>query len=283
MRQDDAIKQMISLSEGLTDLCYPLQELGIHLFNVLINYDDNRQIYLCNNPQWVCDYYLYELHQCSLYDNKPSLFQYDEYTLWPEHLDQPILKHGLDYYDNRYGVTICHRRDAYSAFYFFAGSHTCHYLPHFFINNFSFLDRFINCFWNRKQSLINEAYAVGLQRHKKRKDSPWGEEAILLSLQQQQTLQTKRKLMEEQHFSLGPTLNSPLFSNLSRRQKQVLYGLTRGESAQEMAERLHISRRTVERHLYLLKTKYPNYSYIELILELLSAKPKEILLTHTNS
>lgn len=55
MRQDNAIRQMIRLSEGLIDLCHPLQELGIHLFNALINYDDNRQIYLCNNPQWVCE------------------------------------------------------------------------------------------------------------------------------------------------------------------------------------------------------------------------------------
>lgn len=188
------------------------------------------------------------------------------------------MKHGLTYYDNRYGVTICHRRESYSAFYFFAGSQAYHYLPHFFINNFSFLENFIDSFWDKKQSLISEAHAVGLNRHSKKKGSPWGEEAVRLLQQQQQTLQKKRELIE-QDLSLGATLNSSLFSSLSRRQKQVLYGLTRGESAQEMATKLHISRRTVERHLSLLKIKYPNYSYIELILELLSAKPKELLLT----
>lgn len=278
MNQTDAIKHMIILSEGLNEYCQPLKELGIHLFNALINYDDNRQIYLCNNVQWVHDYYHHELYQSSLYDNKPSLFDKDEYSLWEEHSTQPIMQFGLNYYDNHYGVTIGHRRESYSAFYFFAGSENHPYLPQFFINNLSFLEGFIECFLDKKGILIEKARSLGLQRHNKAKDSLWGEEAVRLLQKKQQILKNKCDVIE-QNFPLNSTINSPLFDLLSPRQKQVLYGLAKGESAQEIAEKLNISRRTVERHLSLLKNKFPSHSNIELILELLSAKPKELLLS----
>jgi DNA-binding CsgD family transcriptional regulator len=278
MKQTNAIKHMVILSEGLNDYCQPLQELGIHLFNVMINYDDNRQIYLCNNPLWVRDYYLYQLYKSSLYDNKPSLFAQDKYTLWEESFKQPILQFGLDFYDNRYGLTICHRREGYSAFYFFAGSKNNPHLPEFFINNFPLFERFIATFHYKKNHLIEEALAVGLKRHTKPSDSPWGEEAVKVLNKEQQILKNKYNLME-QEYSFNEALNPPLFNHLSRRQKQVLYGLSKGQSAREIAEQLNISRRTVERHLSILKIKFPTYSYTELLLELLSAKPKELLLS----
>ncbi|MFJ1269241.1 helix-turn-helix transcriptional regulator [Legionella lytica] len=278
MKQTDEIQQMIILSEGLNDYCKPLQQLGIHLFNVMINYDDNRQVYLCNNPLWVRDYYQYELYQSSFYDNKPSLFLHDEYSLWEEHSEQPIMQFGLSFYENHYGLTISRRREESTAFYFFSGSQKNPHLPQFFINNFSFLDRFISEFTSTKQELIQDASAVSLLRYKKGSDSPWGEQAVSLLQNQQQILKNKCNFITQEYL-LDAHIDSPLFKTLSRRQKQVLYGLSQGHSAQEIADHLNISRRTVERHLSLLKNKHPNHSYIELILELLSAKPKELLLT----
>lgn len=276
MKQIDAIKQMITLSSDLDEYCYPLKELGIHLFNVMINYDDNRQVYLCNNSLWVRDYYQHELYQSSLYDNNPSLFLQDEYSLWAEYSDQPIMQFGLTNYDNRYGITVSHRREHYSAFYFFAGATNQHHLPQFFINNFSFLERFIDGFLHKKQHLIQAASAVGLQRHEKNSHSPWGEATVRLLQEQQQSLKNRCNFISQENPG-AERIDSPLFRSLTSRQKQVLYGLTQGYSAQEIANQLYISRRTVERHFCLLKNKFPNYSAIELILELLSAKPSELL------
>ncbi|WP_233586743.1 LuxR C-terminal-related transcriptional regulator [Legionella sp. km772] len=266
---------MILLSEGLKDFCQPLKDLGIHLFNVMINYDDNRQVYLCNNPQWVHDYYHHELHQSSFYDNRPALFNKNEYNLWEDQSQQPIMQYGLNVYDNRYGVTIIHRHTDFSAFYFFAGSSAHHYLPQFFINNFTFLEGFIHTFINKNKELIDKAHKLGLQRHSKPANSPWGEDAVNLLLNEQEILSSKCELIQQElTFNTRPSL----LDSLSPRQKQVLYGLTKGESAQKIAEKLNISRRTVERHLSLLKCKFPNHSYIELILELLNAEPTELLL-----
>lgn len=279
MNRDNAIAQMVSLSEGIIDVCEPLQELGIHLFNVLINYDDKRQVYLCNNPLWVNDYYLHELHQSSLYDNNPTLFQHNEYSIWPEHFDQPIMHYGLMYYSNRYGLTICHRKESSTAFYFFAGSPESTNLPHFFMNNASFLENFIASVHHKKHSLFEEARAVKLQRSIKEPNSPWGDEVVRLLQNNQNDLRKKRDLIEKE-CSINHLSSSPLFAILSPRQKQVLYGLSMGQSAKTMAKELNISQRTVERHLSLLKEKFPNYSYVELILELLNAQPKELLLNN---
>lgn len=267
---------MIVLSEPLVESCKSLLQVGIHIFNLMINFDDNTQIYLCNQPNWVHDYYALNLHESSLYDNEPSLFE-TEYSLWPTEFDQPLLVHGLRYYDNGYGFTICHRHADHTAFYFFAGSSKKSFLPNFFINNIDFLERFIRHFKFEAAPIINRARAAGLMRNVKKTDSPWGKEAVL-ALKNQNNILYKQKETIELSIQQSQTYNTQLGFVLSPRQKQVLYWHSKGKSAKEIAAILDISSRTVERHFDLLKIKSEGAHVIELILRALDANPSEDLL-----
>lgn len=267
---------MIVLSEHLVELCYPLKQVGIHIFNLMLNFDDNTQVYLCNQPNWVHDYYALHLYESSLYDNNPSLF-HTEYNLWPTEFNQPLLIHGLEHYDNGYGFTICHRNHDHTAFYFFAGSRKKPFLPDFFLNNIDFLERFIRHFKYETTAIIQQAKTCELLRSSKKPNSPWGEERILTLKNQHQILQQQKERIEFtiQHEKI---YNTQLGFALSPRQKQVLYWHSKGKSAKEIAGILNISSRTVERHFDLLRIKSEGVPIIELILRALEAKSNEELL-----
>ncbi|HEN5731210.1 TPA: hypothetical protein U6381_003124, partial [Legionella pneumophila] len=57
MNKDQIIQEFKSSSESIIPACQPLSYVGIHMFSLLINYDNGVQVNLSNIPQWIIDYY----------------------------------------------------------------------------------------------------------------------------------------------------------------------------------------------------------------------------------
>lgn len=80
-------------------------------------------------------------------------------------------------------------------------------------------------------------------------------------------------LKEVYQFSMSDHLNldqpyaayHPLLSVITKRESEVLFYVVRGKTAQAIADRLCISKRTVEHHIDRLKTKFACQNKAELV------------------
>lgn len=268
------INKLILLSEGLLPICSDLSKIGIHTFSVLINYDDGRQINLSNNPKWINDYYKFSLYESSLYDRDPTLFT-TGYNLWLGSLHLPVYQHGLHYYDSGVGLTICHREQDYSAFYFFSGSSKNPQLLTFMVNNYNFLENFIVFFMKKSKSLLKKALLLNMKSRNMESNKFKINEAV------QQSIYKYEKLCQLKHIielKMGKSLanNSLLLGfPLSSRQKQVIYWSAKGKSAKQTAILLGISPRTVERHFEILREKTGTACKQELLIKAMLESPPE--------
>lgn len=217
MHPGHIVRSMMDFSTEVAALCAPLNSIGVTMFSALINYADGTQVNLSNKSQWLHDYYSLKLFESSLFDSEPS--QYNTgYYLWPSQSNLPIFRHGLLQFDSAYGVTICHRKKEYTAFYFFSGSSKNPGLMQFFINHMDFLERFICHFMNQGKVVIAQAKLLQMKRRVKTDKSPISDSAIAHLLEKNNALEEKRLQLE---CMLTPSINA--FHNLglsmSRRQK----------------------------------------------------------------
>ncbi|HHF7374044.1 helix-turn-helix transcriptional regulator [Legionella bozemanae] len=264
MKNTQTIKEMIALSTGIQSYCIPLKEIGFHTFTVLINFDNNSQINLSNRPQWINDYYELKLYESSIFDTNPTLFN-SGVSIWPQDSHLPVFQHGLLHFDSGQGITICHRAIDYTAFYFFSGSKKNAGLLNVIINNLTFFEDFINYFTREADHIISSAFSLKFSRIQKENNNILSDSFILNNLNKYNKCQLRIQEIRKK-ITDKPT---PFNSELSLRQKQVLFWYAKGKTAKQTAKILGLSPRTVERHFEEIRKKKGNKNKQEILNEFL--------------
>jgi DNA-binding CsgD family transcriptional regulator len=258
--------KFLTLSNTIDRICKPLKGLHIHHFTYLRQFNDGREIYLCNDAQWIMDYYQLDLFKSSPYASAPEKYTHG-FDIWMKENNAPIFQHGQHYFDDYYGMTFCDKSPTYHDFFFFAFPQKYVETWRYIINNLELLKYFIHYFYEKTNGLLKicESYCI----------KPFEAEKL-------QTLnsnylidkheQLRKKFLSEIH-DIAPVDPKPFLSqlqiqaSLTVREKECLRLLLTNQTAKNIAQTMNISVRTVETHLENIRQKWHCNSKSELIIK----------------
>ncbi|HAU1796576.1 TPA: hypothetical protein JBJ46_15135 [Legionella pneumophila] len=252
MNKDQIIQEFKSSSESIIPACQPLSHMGIHMFSLLINYDNGGQVNLSNIPQWIIDYYEFNLFKSSIYDRNPQQFA-TGYNIWSKDSNLPIFRHGFINYDSGIGMTFCIRKESQTEFYFFSGSIKNTLLVDAMVNNLDFFQQFSLDLYKKNELLINKLKAYNFQRPTRSFPHEPSSDLYLLA-ETKKSFQTILDFLRAKYVLTIDSKNQ-LKIKLTPRQNQILCLSLQGMTSKEIARALNISYKTVQRHFESLRNK----------------------------
>lgn len=232
----------IKASKELQELCRPLYDLAIPMFNYFKILSNGQRINIASNPQWVVDYYDKKLYQSSQFEAKPKQYQHGV-MLWSSTMGSEVLLYRRDYYNSDYGLTLVHPCVDGCEFYFFSGSPTNAQLQMRMLNHLELLEHFILFF---KEQFHSQLKPLQTLTHYPAYPQPANEQqALHWSPAQQQAFLTQTPINR---------LDTE-YARFSTRQTQVIKCLLQHQTAADIAMTLKLSRRTVEAYIEEIKNK----------------------------
>jgi len=266
------------LSKDVQKICSPLAKLNITYFSYIRNFNDGKQIYLANNQDWVKYYYEHELFRSSLFEGHPDCYQ-SGYVLWPKNNPRPVFSDARDIFDSGDGITFVEKQRTYCDFYFFSGAVGNQSLTNTLINNLDLLQRFILYFQDSTRKTIDLADKHKLSIPEHFKHMPL-DDCDLMHLDY---------VLNRTQILRGDFIRSTVIKKinikclpygivtLSPKEISCALALLQGKNAQETAEKLSVSKRTVETHLENLKLKLNCYKKSQLVEILLASELKNLI------
>lgn len=244
-------------SHDINELCKPLQKVGITYFTFLKSFRDHSQIHLSNNARWIEDYYNLALYKSSYFERSIDLYQTGQY-LWQQTDNTAVFAHGRNYFDSVNGVTLIQRNKDNCEFYSFAGSLHKPWLNNFYFSNIDLLKKFIHYFHESANEIIQTAQKdrIIIKDRCDITTNPYLD-ADFITL--------RADFLKDIHFNEN-RINLLL---LTAREKEVMYNLLKGHTAKETSVKMHISPKTIARHLENIKEKLGSHNKIDLIRQLL--------------
>ncbi|HEN4774918.1 TPA: helix-turn-helix transcriptional regulator, partial [Legionella pneumophila] len=252
MNKDQIIQEFKSSSESIIPACQPLSYVGIHMFSLLINYDNGVQVNLSNIPQWIIDYYEFNLFKSSVYDRRPQQFA-TGFNIWSKDSNLPVFRHGLVNYDSGIGMTFCIRKENQTEFYFFSGSIKNSLLIDTMVNNLDFFEQFSLGLYKNNELLINNLKSYNFPSPARPLFHEISGDLYLLS-ETKKFFQTTLGFLRAKH-TLAIDSKKQLKIKLTPRQNQILCLSLQGMTSKEIARTLNISYKTVQRHFESLRNK----------------------------
>lgn len=246
------LKNHLALSSGgdIVQICKPLQDFGIHLFNFVRMFKDGSRINLCNKPEWLEYYYQKEFYKIGIFEGIPDLYT-SSYSIWPILSGQDIFYDARTHFNIDHGITMIKSYKKYCDFYYFGGYPDNPNIINFYLNNIDLLDRFILYFKDQAAKLITQS-----NKHK-----------IILPLRdtnivKHELLQARLQINKlRQQLIHNTCINSYYFEignrevKISKNEMKILLLMAKGKSSSEIAEELFRSKRTIENHIYNIKIK----------------------------
>ncbi|MEO8400851.1 MAG: helix-turn-helix transcriptional regulator [Gammaproteobacteria bacterium] len=253
-------------ANDIENICKPLLKLGITCFTYIKNFNDGSQVYLSNSARWIDDYYNLALYKTSLFEFKSSLYQ-SGYFIWPTEADSAVFLHGRNYFNSSNGITLIKSNETDCEFYFFSGCVNSVWLGNFYLNNIDLLEKFILFF---KESASNILRKADKNRIIIIKDPIMNQSSNTLNFINNHTTDNTRSdfLKDINSYDDNNKLQR-VKERLSNREQEIAHNLLKGRTALETANRLFISRKTVERHVENIKIKLSCANKTELIKNLL--------------
>lgn len=248
----------LSSAPDIREICKPLQHLNTHLFTYMKNFHDGTQIYLSSEPHWTEDYFSLKLFESSYFEGDPASYL-SGFKWWPEASDLPVFTHGRDYYDSRYGITLCQQADDGCEFYFFSSGKNNKAMMDVYLNNLDLLEKFSAYFHDAAAPLLRKCNHHRINR---------------LSVHhhaQPQEYHIQRELFL-QHMNAHPAVDRFLMrlEKLTPRERECVNHIINKSTTSDIASAMGISIRTAETHVQRILGKLNFRSRNELIIELLT-------------
>lgn len=232
-------------------------------FSYFREFFDGSRILLSTNPEWT--YFLYNQDYSSITEFNPKLGMSNDDVIdktgnflweWLPNLlqDNEVklkfyskMKDSQDFNINS-GISIIKKIDRDHEYFNFGTSKSSAYIYKFYFNHIDILKRFVVYFKIKAAHLIDKSYDHKL----------FIPSSSLPLFPHDQDLETASLLqfIENTAIQKYPVCYNGINSYISHRQLECLYFLSQGLSAKEIALKLFISFRTVEKHLQLLKEEY---------------------------
>jgi DNA-binding CsgD family transcriptional regulator len=247
----------LSSGTDIKEICKPLQFLNTHLFTYMKNFHDGTQIYLSSEPQWVEDYFSLKLYESSYFEGDPASYV-SGFKWWPEASDLPVFTHGRDYYDSRYGITLCQQTEDGCEFYFFSSGQNNKAMMDVYLNNLDLLEAFAVYFKEAAAPLLRKCDNSKINRQLAHPEV------------QSQECHIQRELFLQHIGNVHPALERFLmrFEKLTPRERECLNHIVTKSSTTDVAAAMGISIRTAETHIQRILDKLHFRSKNELIIEL---------------
>ena len=204
------------------------------------------------------------MYQSSSFEKTPSTY-HSGYFIWPKDDHSYVYVHGRDKFDSDNGITLINTSDKSVEFYFFSGPIKSQWLHNFYLNNLDLLEKFVLYFKDAAGKLIRKAEKNRIILPKS-SISVKSLENPLHACNDVSNLRTD--FLRDINFKepISVENGSVLLSN---REREVAFNILQGKTALEIAEKLIISRKTVERHIENMKRKLHCSNKAELIKRLL--------------
>lgn len=241
----------LNSSHLLKEICDPLlTPLGITYFNYIkiYNHDCSREM-LTNKPEWTNHFYSNELYNSVGAVDVEHLLP-KGYFLWSE-MDSkdPIYQQGREFFNIDNGVTFVIKRKEATLLYIFAANRDNYAINNFYAGNIDLLQRFIHYFTNQAQRLIQEAAQNRVYLPEPQKINTERVNNIVLS----DTL--RNDFLKKTEVPRYYLLNESDDLYLTKRQAEYASLFITGLSAKQIAQRTHVSYRTVEGQLQDIRNK----------------------------
>ncbi len=261
---------LLILSTEFAELCKPLEMFHIHHFTYQKQFNDGTRISLSNKPQWIEDYYNMKLYESSLFEEKPSNYKAG-FNIWMGEYDLPVFYHGRDVYNTSHTINITEPHHDGCEHYLFSTSPDKPEAIHYLANNMEILYHFVTYLKDRGAHLFKEApkSRIVVQRSFIEPPKNYITKKDFLSMMEHHKKQFFDKTPIRRYtFESGNTQGI----KLTQREITCVIHLLQNRTAQETAELMNLSRRTVESYLDNIKVKMDCDTKADLLAKLKSNK-----------
>lgn len=232
------LKNHIALTSApdIKDVCRPLEWLGITYFTYFKTFSDGSHIRLSNHAPWTEHYYKREFYNV-IVKQVPSL---NGYVLWSCLDEYPIFNEAAQYFNVDNGVVLVDRSGDTVERYFFGTTRDNEIIRRYYFFNVEFLNRFVFYFKDKASGILEEAisqklYAPRIEPIVSDKDEAFYNNINVAKFLEETQIKRYCITIEGQDYYLP------------EREAQVLATLKKGFTAKEMAKKLDVTHRTVEK------------------------------------
>lgn len=232
---------LIHYAHDVSNICEPLKKYGITGFIFMRHFSDGSFIDLSNQIPW--SLFFLERFFSETYNAKnvfDHFFIEDGVSLWSCNPDNIIWQEGQALFDFGNGISITTHKKEYKDIFCFYGNSSNYSLNNFYINNMSFLRKFCDNFLNQAATILR-----------------LGDKNKFIVPKSYLPIDNAPQKMTTTHV-----LPSGLFS---AKELKCIELSAQGMSAQEIADTIFLSKRTIESHLANAKSKLNCKSISELI------------------
>lgn len=267
-------------ADSMQSIIAPLKELGgIDYFSykkLFKHFDHTKEIVLTTHPSFTIDIVypekFYELMYCGDIDQ-----YHDGFYLWDFfYKDTVIYQALLENTQRRNGILITKEGVNYCEFFIFGTKNKNNMISHFFLSQVQLFEAFILYFKEKARNILLEAEKNKIIMPKSASDT------VILPAQESLKAFKSKLLIEKKWMLHDKNLHkfinfhhkqnfrkSNIENNLTPRESQCASHLIQGQNTKKIAGILHISKRTVEKHIENLRIKMQAQSRVELVAKLL--------------
>lgn len=231
------LKNHIALTSAsdIQDICAPLKRLGITYFTYFKTYKDGSHIRLSNDASWTEHYYKRKFYNVIVKQVPPL----NGCVLWSCLDEYPIFTEAAEYFNVDNGVVLVVRSGDTVERYFFGSTRDNTILKRYYFFNIEFLNRFVLYFKDRGSHIIEEAVKHKIYTPKINlvldKDEDFYQNSNIIKFLEETKIKRYCITIEGEDFYFP------------EREAQVLAMLKKGYSAKEMAKKLDVNYRTIEK------------------------------------
>lgn len=235
--------------EHLKQICMPLRELRIIGFIFMRFFNDGTFIDLSNQLEW-STFFLNNYFQTKYPKEMISNHMSKTINLWTLDPNNIIWQEGERYFNFGNGISLTVKKKEYMDLYCFYSLKKDHDINQFYLSNLHLLEQFCCYFLEKAKPIINKGIQNKLHipalyflddSHSNHKDY------YLYSGIDKFFKQIGLKYSN--YYSIKKNII------LSPREERIVQYYSQGMTAQQIADKIYVSRRTVEAHLINLKSK----------------------------
>lgn len=233
----------LTASSEMQEIIKPLEKFNINYFTYNKNYVDGTRIRLTTHAAHLKAFLENEFYKIGNIDARPELYL-NQAMLFSSLKNQFMVEWIRENFQIGDGIYIVRTDESYTEFFCFAAPLNTPGMLNFYLNNLDFLQKFCDYFKEQGRALIERA-----------------EKNKLIHEYNDTTIESFEKVDID-------SLLTPRTEKLTPRELDVALWLMQGRRAKEIAQLLHLSYRTVEQYIAVLKNKYKARNIVELVIKI---------------
>lgn len=252
------IDVLVEYSKKIQSSWVPLLHLGIIEFRYARSFNNLTQFSIGSNVPWVENYYHHEFHKMGSFNRHPAHYK-SGVVLWGDIGDYRPFIYARDHHNIGKGITIVEKRTDGCEFYFFGGSVDNSNITSFLVSHIELLKRYIAFFKSENNDFIQKGRQFNLPLYLPENDT---EDEQALKAQVQENIDNFLNATKPQNLYLHSNGHEVV---LTKAESKCIALLLEGKTANETAEMLFISRRTIEKHLEHIREKLNCHNKLQLM------------------